>query len=94
MPRLHGAYLVGSVNWLCDGAPFPATSDLDVNLVLTGPDSPPNREKFVYSRCLKVLHHDAPVAMQDRFEPAYRWLLGEYGYWVAGRSSAAQRTRV
>lgn len=32
-----------------------------------------------YSRCQKVFHHDAPVAMQDRFEPGYRRLVGELG---------------
>jgi hypothetical protein len=32
-----------------------------------------------YSRCQKVLHHDAPVEMQDRFSPGYRQLLGDLG---------------
>jgi hypothetical protein len=32
-----------------------------------------------YSRCQKVLYHDAPVAMQDRFSPGYRELLGDLG---------------
>ncbi|MBA3415434.1 MAG: hypothetical protein H0U10_09440 [Chloroflexia bacterium] len=31
------------------------------------------------SRCQKVLAHDAPAAMRDRFEPAYRELLGDLG---------------
>ena len=32
-----------------------------------------------YSRCQKVLYHDAPVEMQDRFSPGYRQLLGDLG---------------
>jgi hypothetical protein len=30
-----------------------------------------------YSRCQKVLYHDAPVEMRDRFTPGYRQLLGD-----------------
>lgn len=32
-----------------------------------------------YSRCQKVLYHDAPAKMQDRFNPGYRQLLGDLG---------------
>jgi hypothetical protein len=32
-----------------------------------------------YSRCHKILHHDAPLAIQARFEPGYRHLLGDLG---------------
>ena len=32
-----------------------------------------------YSRCQKVLYHDASVEMQDRFSPGYRQLLGDLG---------------
>ena len=32
-----------------------------------------------YSRCQKVLYHDAPPQMQDRFGPGYRQLLGDLG---------------
>jgi hypothetical protein len=32
-----------------------------------------------YSRCQKVLYHDAPEGMQDRFSPGYRQLLGDLG---------------
>ncbi len=32
-----------------------------------------------YSRCQKVLYHDAPVELQDRFSPGYRQLLGDLG---------------
>jgi hypothetical protein len=32
-----------------------------------------------YSRCQKVLYHDAPAEMQDRFGTGYRRLLGDLG---------------
>jgi hypothetical protein len=32
-----------------------------------------------YSRCQKVLHHDAPEQMQDKYAPGYRQLLGDLG---------------
>ena len=32
-----------------------------------------------YSRCQKVLYHDAPVELQERFHPGYRQLLGDLG---------------
>lgn len=32
-----------------------------------------------YCRCQKVLYHDAPAEMQDRFSPGYRRLLGDLG---------------
>lgn len=32
-----------------------------------------------YSRCQKVLYHDAPVEMQDKFAPGYRQLLDDLG---------------
>jgi len=32
-----------------------------------------------YSRCQKVLYHDAPVDMQERFDPGYRQLVGDLG---------------
>jgi hypothetical protein len=32
-----------------------------------------------YSRCQKVLYHDVPEAVQDRFSPGYRQLLADLG---------------
>jgi hypothetical protein len=51
-PGLHGAYLTGSVNWLPDDASLPATSDLDVNLVLSGPQASTQGGKLVYQGLL------------------------------------------
>jgi hypothetical protein len=32
-----------------------------------------------YSRCQRILHHDAPDEMKGRFDPGYRQLLGDLG---------------
>jgi hypothetical protein len=32
-----------------------------------------------YSRCQKILYHDAPVEVQNRFTPGYLQLLGDLG---------------
>jgi hypothetical protein len=32
-----------------------------------------------YARCQKVLHHDAPVEVQERFQPGFRALLSDLG---------------
>jgi hypothetical protein len=42
-----------------------------------------------YSRCQKVLYHDAPVELQDRFSPGYRYLLGDLG--IASFADLQQR---
>lgn len=42
-----------------------------------------------YCRCQKVLHHDAPVEMQERFTPGYRRLLGDLG--IASFTDLQQR---
>ena len=47
-PGFQGAYFAGSANWLGDDAEFPATSDLDVNLVVDGPLPPLKLGKFIY----------------------------------------------
>src|SRR6185312_14814005 len=47
-PGFQGAYFAGSANWLGDDAGFPATSDLDVYLVVDGPLPPLKLGKFIY----------------------------------------------
>jgi hypothetical protein len=47
-PGFQGAYFAGSANWLADDAGFPATSDLDINLVVDGPLPPLKLGKFAY----------------------------------------------
>ncbi|MCL4543350.1 MAG: hypothetical protein M1118_01930 [Chloroflexi bacterium] len=62
VPGFHGAYFAGSTNWLPDDARFPATSDLDVNLVLEAPGTEMKLGKFVYRGALlevSYIPHDA-----------------------------------
>ena len=47
-PGFYGAFLHGSINWLPDDASLPATSDVDVMVVLTDATSPANRGKRIY----------------------------------------------
>jgi hypothetical protein len=44
----QGAYHAGSTNWLPEDSTFPATSDVDVMVVLGGPGRPGKRMKFIY----------------------------------------------
>jgi hypothetical protein len=48
LPGYQGAFYHGSANWLPDDAPFPATSDLDVMVVLADPSLAAKPGKFVY----------------------------------------------
>lgn len=45
-----------------------------------------------YSRCQKVLYHDAPAELQDRFSPGYRQLLGDLG--ITSFADLQQRKKV
>jgi hypothetical protein len=47
-PGFYGAFYHGSITWLPEDAALPATSDVDVMVVLSGSDSLPKREKFLY----------------------------------------------
>jgi hypothetical protein len=47
-PGFCGAFSHGSTNWLPDDAALPATSDLDLVVVLAAPDPPAKPGKFVY----------------------------------------------
>ncbi len=42
-----------------------------------------------YSRCQKVLYHDAPMEIRDRFNPCYQRLLGDLG--ISSFSDLQQR---
>jgi hypothetical protein len=48
MPGFTGAFFHGSVNWAGDDATLPATSDVDVMVVVDDPDQPPKPGKFRY----------------------------------------------
>ena len=47
-PDFVGAFYHGSTNWLMDDAELPATSDLDVMVVLDDPNPPLKPGKFIY----------------------------------------------
>src|SRR5437764_12289475 len=47
-PGFVGAFYHGSTNWLPDEAVLPATSDVDLMVVLAGPDLPDKSGKFSY----------------------------------------------
>lgn len=72
VPGLVGAYLAGSANWLPDDTEFPATSDLDVHLVVEDPGSALKPGKFLYRDVLlevSYIPHDnvrsAEAALAD-----------------------------
>lgn len=52
LPGFLGAFFHGSINWLPDDATLPATSDLDVVVVLDGTTPLPERTKFLYRRVM------------------------------------------
>lgn len=52
VPGFHGAYFAGSANWLPEDAELPAISDLDVVVVLAGPEPPHKPGKLVYQDVL------------------------------------------
>lgn len=47
LPGFQGAHFAGSVNWLPDDADLSPTSDLDVRIVVDGPDAAAGRRKLV-----------------------------------------------
>jgi hypothetical protein len=47
-PGFYGAFYAGSTNWLPDDAALPATSDVDVWVVLADPNPPDKLGKFIY----------------------------------------------
>ncbi|MBN1877484.1 MAG: hypothetical protein JXA33_24895 [Anaerolineae bacterium] len=47
IPQFMGAFLTGSINWLADDMVWPATSDVDITLVVEG-DAPHNRWRPAY----------------------------------------------
>lgn len=52
MPGLLGVYLAGSINWLPEDAELPATSDIDMMVVLAGPKPSLKPGKFPYQDAL------------------------------------------
>lgn len=73
LPGFHGAYYAGSTNWLPDDAPLPATSDLDVMVVLADANPPTKLGKFLYRDVLL----EASSISRDRLRSP-DLVLGDY----------------
>lgn len=73
LPGLLGAYFAGSVNWLSDDAELPATSDLDIAVVLQHPETPNTRGKFTYQGVLIEVSIFGPKDVQSA-----EHVLGDY----------------
>jgi hypothetical protein len=73
IPRLWGAFLHGSINWMPDDAGFPPDSDLDIMLVLDDSDPGLKLGKFRYNGLLLEVSHMA----KDEIQPAEK-ALGMY----------------
>src|SRR5436309_12495083 len=56
-PGFAGAFYHGSTNWLPDDAVLPATSDVDIMVVLADPSPPAKRGKFRYRDVLLEVSH-------------------------------------
>jgi hypothetical protein len=56
-PGFAGAFYHGSTNWLADDAALPATSDLDIVVVLAGAGPPGKPGKFIYRGVLLDVSH-------------------------------------
>jgi hypothetical protein len=48
LPGFHGASFGGSINWFLEDGEFPATSDVDIAIVLDGGEPPDRRGKLSY----------------------------------------------
>ena len=82
IPKVWGAFLHGSINWLPDDAAFPADSDLDIMLVLDEKDPGLKLGKFLYHDLLLEVSY----LPRDEIQSAGR-VLGLYH--LAGSLRAA-----
>jgi hypothetical protein len=73
MPGFRGAYTAGSTNWLSDDADLPATSDVDIMVVLAEPNEVGGRHKFLYHGVLLEVSYLRP----DQFQSPAQ-LLSDY----------------
>ncbi|MGH2355881.1 MAG: hypothetical protein ACRDJN_30090 [Chloroflexota bacterium] len=72
-PGFCGAYHAGSTNWLPDDAALPATSDVDVMVVLADPNPPGKPGKFIYRDVLLEVSY----LPRDRLQSP-NLILGDY----------------
>ncbi|MGH3086265.1 MAG: hypothetical protein ACRDSJ_02960 [Rubrobacteraceae bacterium] len=73
LPGFHGAFFAGSTNWLPDDAALPATSDVDVMVVLADPNPPRNPGKFAHRDILLEVSY-----IQSKWLPSPESILGHY----------------
>lgn len=73
MPGFRGAYTAGSTNWLTDDADLPATSDVDIMVVLAEPREVGGRHKFLYHGVLLEVSY----LRQDQFRSPVQ-ILSDY----------------
>jgi hypothetical protein len=72
-PGFAGAFLHGSINWLPDDAVLPATSDVDVMVVLAGSVPQVSSRKFIYRDVLLEVSY----LSSDQLQSPER-ILGDY----------------
>ena len=65
LPGFAGAFLHGSINWLADDAELSPTSDLDIMVVLAGPQPPVKLGKFVYQGVLLEVSYLSQAEVQS-----------------------------
>lgn len=65
LPDFDGAFIAGSTNWLQDDTPFPATSDVDVKIVLADPNVPNTFQKQVYEDVMLDVSYLSSIEVQS-----------------------------
>jgi hypothetical protein len=73
LPDFQGAFYHGSSNWLADDAVLPATSDLDVMVVLADANPPEKPGKFIYRGVMLEVSYLAADQLQSAEQ-----VLGQY----------------
>src|SRR5688572_19945308 len=73
IPGFYGACYAGSTNWLSDDATLPASSDVDIWVILADPDPPDKLGKFSYREVMLEVTYLSKDQLQSP-EP----ILGDY----------------
>lgn len=73
LPGFYGAYFAGSTNWMHDDARLPATSDVDIKIVIDDPQSPKESVKLLY----RDVTLDISYVSSDRLQSPEA-ILGDY----------------
>lgn len=73
LPGFYGAFYHGSSNWLAEDAILPATSDLDVMVVLADPNPPEKLGKLIYRDVMLEISYLASDQLQSAEQ-----VLGQY----------------